>query len=537
MANRRNQILGLCAIAGILLFAVFLGSRSARVFGLLLNSFKVAGLTCAVSLPIGTFLGFTLFRTNVPCKRIFQIAFLAVLFVPLYVQAAAWDAGFGRLGWFPMIGDANPQPILRDWFALIWIHAMASLPWVVLIVGLGSTSADRDLEEFALLEMPVFKVFAKVTLPRSIPSIIAAAIWILVATFGEMAVADIYGVRTFAEEVYLGYSLNELGVMPFSGVMENDGISIDLLSQILVSGCLLLSGIYFVVLLAPISDASGRSSKVFDLKVFRIPAMAICLLITLLVVGVPLANLVFKAGQQFQPTADGVVEKWSIAVFWQNLSDVPSQYGMHFYWTFAIGIVAAAITTLFAIPLAWLARSLKIPYSIPTILIVIGAFAIPAPTVGIIAVSIFNRPEIPGFTYLYDRTIVPLAFACAIRALPVTTLICWHAMRQISPNVLEQAALDGAGKISRFFVFGVSACKVSIAAAFLFAVIISIAELSAIILVSPPRIDPVQRLVFGLIHAGVDDQVASLCLSQMILIVPMTLIVVLMARRRTAFAA
>ena len=69
-----------------------------------------------------------------------------------------------------MVGGENPGPLLDDWVAVIWIHAMAATPWVVLIVGLGSTTVDPELEEMALLpaEQP-----NPITLPCSVWRVVA----------------------------------------------------------------------------------------------------------------------------------------------------------------------------------------------------------------------------------------------------------------------------------------------------------------------------------------------------------------------------
>lgn len=528
----KRWIIVLLFIAAIGIGAAAVYSQSSRVLGLVLNSVQVAGMTSLIAIPLGSFLGLAIFRTRIPGQRFFLFAFVAALLIPLYIQAASWDAGFGRLGWFPMVGGENPGPLLDDWVAVIWIHAMAATPWVVLIVGLGSTTVDPELEEMALLDLSVFRTFCSVTLKRCLPAILASAIWILLTTFGEMTVTDIYGVRTYAEEVYLNYALNELGMIPFSaGWTVAESASINMLLQLMVSAGLAGLGAVFVLSIAPISKFRGRSRLKFDLGKFHYPVFLGVAISALLVLGVPIGNLIFKTGHQLIPTESSAVSTWSLNVFFGNLSDVPRLYGENFQWTFLIGLTAATITMLLAVPIAWRIRRLRW-LGIVMIGLLIVALSTPAPTIGILVISIFNQPAIPGFVYLYDRTIFPLAIACVFRALPLATLFCWHAMRQVSGEVLNQAEVDGANRFQRFINFGILSHKVPLAAAFLLAFVISISELAAIILVSPPRIDPVQRLVFGYIHAGVDDQVAVLCLTQVLMIVPLTVIAALMFREK-----
>ncbi len=97
---------------------------------------------------------------------------LAMLFVPLYLQAAAWEAGFGLQGWYTALAGGNV--LLEGWRGAIAIHTLAAIPWVVLIVGVGLLLVEPELEEAALLDGTPGQVFRRVTLPRAAPSLGAA---------------------------------------------------------------------------------------------------------------------------------------------------------------------------------------------------------------------------------------------------------------------------------------------------------------------------------------------------------------------------
>ena len=74
-------------------------------------------------------------RTNLPLRRTFVAAWSLLLFLPLYLQASAWDAGFGQQGWASILTHTVALPWLRGMGAAIWIHGLAATPWVMLIVG------------------------------------------------------------------------------------------------------------------------------------------------------------------------------------------------------------------------------------------------------------------------------------------------------------------------------------------------------------------------------------------------------------------
>ena len=56
------------------------------------------------------------------------------------------------------------------------VHALAALPWVILIVGVGLCAVEPELEESALLDYGPGRVLLHVTLRRALGAIAAAAL-------------------------------------------------------------------------------------------------------------------------------------------------------------------------------------------------------------------------------------------------------------------------------------------------------------------------------------------------------------------------
>src|SRR5262249_8498974 len=97
-------------------------------------------------------------------------------------------------------------PVWTPWIqglpAAIWIHMVASLPWVIMIVGIGLRWVERELEEDALLSVGPWRVLWYVTIPRCRTAIWAATLWVALQAATEISATDMMQVRTFAEEVY-----------------------------------------------------------------------------------------------------------------------------------------------------------------------------------------------------------------------------------------------------------------------------------------------------------------------------------------------
>ena len=116
--------------------------------------------------------------------------------------ATAWLGALGNAGRARALGLG---PILTGWSGAAFIHGLASLPWVVAIVGVGLRAVEPDLEESARLDLSPVGVVLRVTLRRSLGPIAAAALAVLVLTAGDMTVTDLLSVRTYAEESYTQY--------------------------------------------------------------------------------------------------------------------------------------------------------------------------------------------------------------------------------------------------------------------------------------------------------------------------------------------
>src|SRR5690606_3708719 len=120
------------------------------------------------------------------------------LFVPLYVLAAAWNGALGTGGWLTQwaAGETYAAPWLAGWRGAIWIHAMGAIPWVALLGAASLRTVERRLEEESLLDAGPLTVLRRVTLTRGAGGFWAAAMWTVVVCATEIAVTDLYQIRT-----------------------------------------------------------------------------------------------------------------------------------------------------------------------------------------------------------------------------------------------------------------------------------------------------------------------------------------------------
>src|SRR5882724_7034975 len=95
---REQHLIWLVAVAA-LAATVPLLATDARARLLATNTVWLAGTVATASVALGAPLAFLLGRTDVRGRNLLAILLLTLLFTPLYLQAAAWEAGFGLQGW------------------------------------------------------------------------------------------------------------------------------------------------------------------------------------------------------------------------------------------------------------------------------------------------------------------------------------------------------------------------------------------------------------------------------------------------------
>lgn len=520
-----------CSIASALLVLVILMAGAlvvqAGMGTIALNTF---GLVCAVvglSVLLGTPLAFALVRVRIGGGRLAIVLVGSLLLVPLYLQAAAWQAVWGVQGWLTNLFGMGP---LEGWLATIWIHTAAAIPWVVLIVGLGLRKVEPELEEDALLDGSPGAVFWNVTLRRSLPAIGAAAIWVAASVAGEMTVTDLYQIRTLAEVTYLQYAATADAEEATRGLLLGTVALASLLgaSIAIVAGKLSLD-----------RHASPRLSSTFSLGRSQRWVSLLTWMALMLLVGVPLVGLVHKAGIVVTRTADGWERSWSLGsamrmtatslLKWERGESL--QVSPELKWSAVIAAAAATAATMIGLLLAWIARGSRLRIGL-AIVIVATALVIPGPVAGVALIECFQVSDARWLAYLYDRTILAPAIAQSLRALPLAALILWQAVAAVPRELLDSARVDGAGRCSILCCVVLPLIRRSLLVAWLVAFAVAMGDLAASILVLPPGINTLANHIFGLIHYGVDDQVAGIALAMMGGFVMIGVAIVRLARGR-----
>jgi iron(III) transport system permease protein len=205
-----------------------------------------------------------------------------------------------------------------------------------------------------------------------------------------------------------------------------------------------------------------------------------------------------------------------------EVAAAPSRYGREICGTLVTAICGATVAVCVAASLAWPARGGG-KRSIPALTATVVSLSVPGPLVGIGLIALFNHDIPPRIVIgggeakswllaLYDNTPLAPIIAQAIRALPLTSMVLWHSFAGLNRDVLAAAALDGLSPWRVFWKIAVPQRWPAITAAWIMAFAVAAGDLAWCHLVTPPGLDLLSRRIFGLVHSGVEEQVAAISL-------------------------
>src|SRR5262245_6540625 len=143
------------------------------------NTLALSAGTVLLAVPAGTVLAVLLYRTDLAGRRALRGLVLLAAFVPLPLLVAGWES---LPGGAPLAGRAGGLA------SAVLVHALAGLPWVVVLVGHGLGRVERELEEEGLTAAGPVRVLWSITLPRARSALALAAVWVGLQAATEITV-------------------------------------------------------------------------------------------------------------------------------------------------------------------------------------------------------------------------------------------------------------------------------------------------------------------------------------------------------------
>lgn len=517
-------LLVLGPLAG-LVYQSFRTSRG-RADGLTLHNYKVlgspsvrdattntllAGLGATIgAIAIGGGLAWLAARTDVPGRRLVQMAGMIPLFFSAIVGALAWSAlASPRTGYLNALFDAVGIPITLNIYTMhgiIFVLAIYYAPFAFVLIFSGLSMASADLEGAARVHgASGWRVASHVTFPLVLPSIAAAAILIFILTAENFPVVEILG--SYARINFLPALLFRL--VNQSPSREGEAAAIGM--AVLVVMFLLVwlqSRFVHRRSYVTISGKGGTASRV-SLGRWRWVGFGFAVSYILVAAVLPIIALVLGA---FRRNA-----------FYRDLADLTSPTGFtteHFVDALSFGpfrsglrnsvmlsLCAALLGVAVNFLLAYAARRRTVRGARMIEYFVLAPVAIPAMLLGLSFVSFWLRLPVS----LYG-TLTILVMAYVARFVPQGFENFASTLVKVDEQLEESAITSGASRLRAVIAITLPLLRSTAVATGVLLFILSFREVTVALFLYTPQTRPLSVVIYNQWSSGSWPNVASMSL-------------------------
>jgi iron(III) transport system permease protein len=477
-----------------------IANQQARFLILAGNTFALIAGTVCVALPVGTAAAVLLYRTDLPGRRLLRAFTILTLFVPLSVLATAWQLALGGAGLWTGAGQRWAEGLAPA----ICVHAVAALPWIILIVGHGLRWVEPELEEDALLAAGPWRVLWYVTLPRSRGVIVAAAVWVALQVSGEVAVTDLMRVDTLAREVYNEFSLGANDAVARAVLMS--------LPLVIAASAAVFWGLTRLDRVLPPLAAALAEPRPLRLGWLRWAWFVVVLGMIGFFCGVPLASLVWKTG------LSGYPGEWSWSAFETVFSKTMHAEGWLIGKSIVMAGLSAALAASIGLLLCWLA--LDAPGFRRAVFVLIAVtWVVPGPILGlglkatIQALVDAGAPRVLTVPLYYGPSPLPVLWAQILHFLPCAVVGLWPVVRLLPPELRDSMRVDGATPVQELRHLVWPLVRRAWLALAVVITALALGEIGAVAMrVETPDWVTFAHELFNRMHFGQPPDVAALCL-------------------------
>src|SRR5215475_1250382 len=483
---------------GTLSFVWYLQAyTSLRNYQAILNTLIVAFGATAFAVAIGTFLAWAVVRTDMPGRRVVELASLVPFISTPLIGALAWilllspQTGLINQAWRFVYGSGSIFNIYSIW-GIIFVEALYETPLVFLLVSGALRSMDPTLEEASLSSgAGVFKTTSRVTLPLVLPSILAGALLVFILAAEQFAVPAVLGtpakIRVLTTSIFEAQS-----VYP-----SRDGLAAALsvtLLAIALGGLVLHKRLLGARSYATVAGKAARPRRV-NLGRWRYLLLAVCVLYLVLAVVLPVVTI-FLSSIRTIWTADFRWEQFTLANYTRVLFAYPAAERA-IVNSLILALVGATATILLCALISFLSRRARLPGH--KILDTLAMVPMGFPGI-VLAVGLLHAWITPPLV-LYG-TIWILFVAYMTRYLPVGVRSVSASLAQIHPELEESSLASGATWLQTFRHVTLPLLKPGIAAGWALLFVAFTRELSASILLYSPRLEVLSVVIYDLYQEG-----------------------------------
>ena len=171
-----------------------------------LTSLKNAAVATALCMALGYPMALALTRVSRAWRSILLMLVILPFWTSFLLRVYAWMGLMGSQSWFNKLltgaynGIVSPDiavrsiPMMNSNFAVVLVMVYTYLPFMILPLYANLEKLDPTLDEAAMdLGSRPFRVFWDITLPQSLPGIIAGGLLVFIPAAGELVIPSLVG--------------------------------------------------------------------------------------------------------------------------------------------------------------------------------------------------------------------------------------------------------------------------------------------------------------------------------------------------------
>ena len=477
----------------------------------LINSLVIGVCVSVCAILLGSILAWLMVRSDLPFKKFFSLAVIIPYMIPSWCKSQAWLSMFktarlgGAPGFMASLGLDVPEWLAYGPVAIIIVLTLHYYAYTYLLVSSALNSINSELEEMGEIQgAGKAMILRKITLPLVLPAILSAVI----LTFSK-------AIGTFGTINYLGspvqyYTLSSQLYMNINSRDTQTGFAMAILMIIIASIAVFVNQklIGSRKSYATIGGKGGRSTLIGLGKVGR-PVITAALFVFFAVgIIMPIVILVmesFMLKEGIYSLDNFTLHYWIGESNPQIMEGLPGifkndEFINSLFNSLRLTLVNGVFGTIFGQLLGYITAKGRgrlhgklveqlvfIPYLIPSV-----AF-------GGIYLSMFSQPQ-----QIFGVTLVPalygtfalLTLVSVVKHLPFAARAGTSNMLQISGELEEAAAIEGAGFFRRFVKIVFPLSKGGFISGFMLIFVSIMKELDLIILIMTPTTSTLPYLAF-----------------------------------------
>lgn len=435
---------------------------------------------------IGVPLAWITVKTDMPGRRLVEIAAILPFFTSTFIGALAW------------IFLGNPtNGLLKLWFGLpiniyslwgiIWVTGLYMAPYMYLFTSAALRNMDTSYEEASFMAGGgLFRTLTRVTLPLIVPALVSGMSLVFIISLDIFGVAAILGfparISLLATEVYVNASLEP----PAFGKAAVEGLTLIAIAAFL----LYLQNLYMRRRSYAVVSGRGFRVKLYSLGRWTPLVLALCLLYLAIAVVLPLLVLI-KNSFQVYPTPQFTA--WTLDNWYTFLgnSDVMSALLRSLY----LSTFGATLAVIFTAIVAYIIHRTKLPGRGVLEYVTAMPVGMPGIVFGLAIMWAYITWPIWGSIWILVLAYMTLFMPYGVRALGASLL-------QIHPELEESSRIHRASWTMTFRRIVLPLLRAGISSTWILLFIIFIREISTAVLLTSVHTQVFPVLIFQEWTAG-----------------------------------